>query len=524
MSNDTSTTAPPDPDTGPTPTASVPMPVSRLVPNPRNVRANMHLTDYYLRRIKANGVKVPVVAVAQDDGTFMVTMGHRRLAAAKMVGLEEIPVYVVEADGREAGEDFIEQLVENDADGREPLSELEQADALFGAAEAGMDLATVATRTGKTKAAVEQAVTTARTVGPGTRRALAQADDYEWTTEVLSVLGEFDDDPDAVERLITAHTSGYFAHQVTREENDRAETRARDQRRSELEAAGVRLLENPDDLGDDAQWLGNLVDAQGEPLDEDAHTACPGHVVTWDDDASEPEAILTYCLHPQANDHHDPAEFAPPPDPDSPTDDVSTSPAAPGTKDEGLPHKVKIEGNKAWRAALATRQDWLRGELFNRKTAPKPMQRFLTEQWLICPKPLQMWTGEVSRTAILAELLGQDKQAEAAQRAGWVPAAATPGRMVLTSFAIFAACFEKRITESQTWRHDKPQYDTEDIRADARTYLEFLGTIGYPLSPIEQAVISGEPYTPQDAPQPSEDEGDEGKDDAAEGDSAPDAA
>ena len=107
------------------------------------------------------------------------------------------------------------------------------------------------------------------------------------------------------------------------------------------------------------------------------------------------------------------------------------------------------------------------------------------------------WTGEVVRVSLLAELLGKDKHVDAAGRAAWVEANPTPGRLALLNFAPYAASFEKRISEVQTWRHDKPQFDTEEIRADARVYLRALGEMGYPLSPIEQAVIDGKPYTPE---------------------------
>jgi hypothetical protein len=68
---------------------------------------------------------------------------------------------------------------------------------------------------------------------------------------------------------------------------------------------------------------------------------------------------------------------------------------------------------------------------------------------------------------------------------------------MLLNFAVLAACYDKRIDEVQTWRHDAPQFDTEEIRADACVYLALLGQMGYPLAPVEQAIITGEHYTPR---------------------------
>jgi ParB family chromosome partitioning protein len=151
--------------------------------------------------------------------------------------------------------------------------------------------------------------------------------------------------------------------------------------------------------------------------------------------------------------------------------------------------------------------------VLSRKTAPKTLAPFITAQLLICSKPVQSWTGDVSRVALLAELLGQSKTDEAAGRAQWAPGNATPGRLMLLNFAVLAACYEKRIQEVQTWRHDEPSWDTEEIRADARTYLAFLGEVGYPLAPIEQAIISGDPYTPQAAEDADQDDQDADQDD-----------
>lgn len=174
-----------------------------------------------------------------------------------------------------------------------------------------------------------------------------------------------------------------------------------------------------------------------------------------------------------------------------------TGPAGPA-KDE-MPHKLKVEGNAAYRAALKTRREWLRTEFLSRKTAPKVLARFVTSQLLSCPKPVASWTGDVARVALLAELLGEEKTGDAEGRCEWAPANATPGRLMLMNFAVLAACYEKRMDQVQTWRHDRPSWDTDEIRADARVYLEFLGEVGYPLAPIEQAIISGEPYAPQES-------------------------
>ncbi|WP_127357647.1 hypothetical protein [Actinacidiphila soli] len=231
------------------------------------------------------------------------------------------------------------------------------------------------------------------------------------------------------------------------------------------------------------------------------HVSCPGHVAIWaEHDEVAPAAVMFLCTDPEAYGHALKEDDAPQEEPDEASMDAgkSAAPVKP-EKEEGMPYKLKVEGNAAHRAAGKTRREWLRTEFLSRKTAPKALAPFVTAQLLVCSKPVQSWTGDVSRVALLAELLGQSKTDEAAGRAEWAPGNATPGRLMLLNFAVLAACYEKRIQEVQTWRHDEPSWDTDEIRADARTYLAFLGEMGYRLAPIEQAIISGEPYTPQAA-------------------------
>ncbi|MCX4515905.1 hypothetical protein OHA27_37950 [Streptomyces sp. NBC_01619] len=319
------------------------------------------------------------------------------------------------------------------------------------------------------------------------------------------MLGEFDDDPDAVERLMTAHTNGRFSFQAARERDDRAEREARDAVRAQLAAAGTVLYETSSDLPAESDYVSNLVDAEGQPLDASAHTSCPGHAVTWDIDADESEraALVAMCADPEGNGHHDPDDLAPAAGSDASTKEEPTRSAP---KPDEVPYALKVEGNKQYRAARTARRKWLREELLTRKTAPKAVAPFVTEQLLACPKPVQSWSGDVSRVALLAELLGQQKTDPAAERAQWAPGNATPGRLMLLNFAVLAACHEKKLDDVQTWRHDAPQWDSEATRADARVYLAFLGELGYPLTAIEQAIITGEPFTLQNG-QESEDGG-----------------
>ncbi|GGX56021.1 ParB/RepB/Spo0J family partition protein [Streptomyces chartreusis] len=508
--------------------------------NPRNVRHSLELDDEFLNSIAENGVLVPVVVVQMNadvpdaEPVYELKMGHRRHAGARSGGIESIPSLILDPSLREAGQDYIEQLIENDAAFRRALSPLEQADALFGALEDGASVANVARRTGRSKEQVSQAAEAAQRLGQGTRTVLEANDAYDLDLEVLAALGEFDDDPDAVARLIEAHRHGTFTYQLSQERTDRAERTARETRRTELKRDGIRLWENASNLPPRAQWLEDLVDADGEDLDEAAHVRCPGHAVVWDDTGSaDPAALAALCLNPAAYSHYTPgtepaaqaaADHTVNADEDGeegeegedereePEDEEAQraaaeesararaeaeAKAAAESEQRKREHHRKLAGNKAYRAATEARRAFLR-QLIVRKSAPKPLAAWVTRTLLACPKPVQSWTGDVSRSAILADLLGlstDDGTAVSADdRATWTGATATPTRLLFVNFAVIAACYEKRIERANTWRQDQPEWDTEEIRADARVYLKTLGELGHQLSPVERNVIDDTPF------------------------------
>ncbi|MEU2284223.1 ParB/RepB/Spo0J family partition protein [Streptomyces sp. NPDC013178] len=476
-----------------TPVQRVTLQLGQIRVNENNVRQDLNLDDKFLKSVAANGVKVPVVVLPLGEDTYELKMGHRRYFAARATketeeeqDAIEVPAYVLDPSLREAGEDFIDQLIENDDDYRRGLTDLEQADALFGAVGAGMKQARVAELTGRSRKAVSQAVKTAKTVGERTRSALAETGTYDLDLEVLGVLGEFDDDPAAVDRLLEAYRAGRFEFQVQWERDDREEQQARAKVRPQLQEAGVRLAEDADTLPPTAELLRELPGPDGEPLSAQAHAECPGHVATWAENPGEPGEVDYFCTDPDRFGHLPPQED----DQEADGDGDEQPPQTPQTKPSEPSREYVKAGNKAYRAAEATRQAWLK-DLIGRKSAPKPLAAFVTAQLLTCPKPVAQWVGDVGRRNLVQELTGYDNPAE---RAG----SATPAKLTLLNFAVLAATFEKRMSETRTWRTDSTArsavYELHEIRGDARTWLSFLAEIGYPLSSVEQAIVDDEPY------------------------------
>ena len=105
--------------------------------------------------IAANGLIQPIV-VREREGTdfYQIIAGERRWRAAKMVGLSEVPVVILEADDKKASE---YALIENIQ--REDLNPIEEAmgyEALID--EYGMTQEQVAKQVGKSRAAVTNAM------------------------------------------------------------------------------------------------------------------------------------------------------------------------------------------------------------------------------------------------------------------------------------------------------------------------------------------------------------------------------
>jgi ParB family chromosome partitioning protein len=493
--------------------------VDQIRPNPRNVRRSLELDDEFLDSIAANGVTVPVVVVDQGDETYELKMGHRRHAASRLRNVEEIPAVILDPDLREAAEDYIEQLIENESAYRRGLTPLEQADALFGAVSEGKSAEEVARRTGRAVDEITLASQASKGLGQRSRTVIEASEAYDLDLEVLAALGEFDDDPEAVERLVRAHKTRSFTYRLSQEREARAERIARDGRRAQLRKDGIQLWEDVKSLPPRAQWLEELVNANGDALDPAAHTRCPGHAVVWDDSGADGDvaAVAAVCLNPSANGHRIPRSERPAsadaedlPDDEQETDEEAAERArekadrlkeaeaaraqaeAEAAAARRRKHAYNTAGNRAYRAATETRRAWLR-DLIARKTAPKALAGWVTQTLLAAPKPVRQWDGGLGRTRILAELLGVDRAEDSASTAGeritWTGGNATPTRLTMVNFAILAACYEKRMDPANSWRQDNPEIDTEEIRADARLWLRFLAEQGYELSPIELNLV-----------------------------------
>ena len=182
-----------DPPAGhiqPAPRSVAPRPmiaISLLTAHPGNVRRDLDLSADFVASIEANGVLVPL-RITPADGGYRVIDGHRRLAAAVKAGLAEVPADLAgDRAGDEPGQ-YLDMWTSHRH--RNPLTPIEEADALFAAHEAGATKARIRKSTGLKNPQVSAALSAARLSGD--TRATVEALSSEMTLEDLAVFAEFD--------------------------------------------------------------------------------------------------------------------------------------------------------------------------------------------------------------------------------------------------------------------------------------------------------------------------------------------
>ena len=128
------------------------LPVSKLVPRreqPRTVFDDASLQEL-ADSLRRYGVIQPVTARRIDGGFYQIIAGERRWRAARLAGLDEIPVRVIEADDRRTAElALVENLQREDLN---PIEEARGYQALIG--EYGLTQEYAARSVGRSRPAV----------------------------------------------------------------------------------------------------------------------------------------------------------------------------------------------------------------------------------------------------------------------------------------------------------------------------------------------------------------------------------
>ena len=128
------------------------LPLRKIEPNPLQPRKDFdpEALQALADSITAHGVIQPLTVREASDGYYQIIAGERRWRAARLAGLEEIPVHIIEADDREVME---LALIENLQ--REDLNPIEEAQGFRTLMEEyGLTQEQAAQRVGKSRPAV----------------------------------------------------------------------------------------------------------------------------------------------------------------------------------------------------------------------------------------------------------------------------------------------------------------------------------------------------------------------------------
>lgn len=127
--------------------------IENLFSHPNNPRKEIGDITELAESIKKNGVMQNLTVVKKDAENYMIIIGHRRAAAAKLAGLEVLPCAVVEMDEKQQ---IATMLLENMQ--RADLSIVEQAEGFQMMLNLGDSIAEVSEKTGFSESTVRRRI------------------------------------------------------------------------------------------------------------------------------------------------------------------------------------------------------------------------------------------------------------------------------------------------------------------------------------------------------------------------------
>lgn len=233
---------------------SAPMPLDVLRPHPANPRKDLGDLTELADSIRAHGVRQNLLVVPDPDepGAYRLVIGHRRAAAARLADLSTVPT-VVDHDLSPA--DQLElMLLENLQ--RSDLTAVEEADGYQGLLDLGVDVATIATRTGRSETTVRSRL---RLV-PLPEAARQAIHTHTATLDDVARLTQFEDDPQVHAALAGALGTADFDYRVKQESAARRARTAFAPHVQALVDAGATLVsdENPLPEWDDRETVAEV--------------------------------------------------------------------------------------------------------------------------------------------------------------------------------------------------------------------------------------------------------------------------
>jgi ParB family chromosome partitioning protein len=186
------------------------LPIDNVVPNPANPRKDVGDVTELAESIKAQGIRQNLLVVPMAAGMYMLVIGHRRHAAAKLAGLTEVPCVIADLSEREQHELM---LVENIQ--RSDLTPLEEADGFQGLLDLGEDVGEIAKATGRSRFTVRRRLKIASI--PTELRARVSKS-VQPSLEQWEVISRYAAYPDLQEKLVEAAGTDDWGYQCSHAE------------------------------------------------------------------------------------------------------------------------------------------------------------------------------------------------------------------------------------------------------------------------------------------------------------------
>ncbi|MCZ9330255.1 ParB/RepB/Spo0J family partition protein [Nocardia farcinica] len=505
-----------------------------------NVRTDASIDAPFVASVREHGLIQYPSAFLNEDMRVQIIDGQRRILAARAAELAEVPVILrrhlvagsVAEAVREAAR-IAKQVVANDQ--REDLTTAHR----LAAVEQMLNLGVTPTTAAKQLSMDVAEVKAVREVAKSSRAREAAAADQLTLSQAAALL-EFEDDPDAVERLMSAAERGQFEHAAAAIREQRREEAARAAVAAEFAERGWTVLEAWPKYSEFGTYtpIRLLRTAEGEEPGEDQVT--PEH---W---AVALEKVARY-VHAETGEEIDRFEidWRTQHDPDRDAEDgyhfaqvrvevawtpayfctdveaaglTSTYSGGRGEQQEQTAEEAEaaaeaeraerrrvIECNALARAATTRRREWVREKLGGRK---RWTGGAVLAARVMCADA-EIISGHSARE-LAADLLGRSAINAAAELHAAAEAVERDDRgcVVLTALAIGAveARMQRRAAKPE---QEQPSYwRTEDdprsmaryaavTRELTRAYLRWLESQGYVLAPVERVAI-GE-LTPDEA-------------------------
>ncbi|WP_433622105.1 hypothetical protein [Nocardia sp. CA-120079] len=301
-----------------------------------NVRATFRIDDHpaQVASIKERGVRDPINATREADGSVQADDGQVRILIAREVGTPWIPVFITAGPvGLSDNERRIERTLDqiNFNERRIPLTKADYAAGVALMLDLGANVTRVAKglQTGR-----EQVKAQAKIAASATATALLDSDQFG--LDELAVIGHYETlgDTDAVQRLTRCTRTG-FTIEVKRILAERAAQRNRLQAALPYAAHGFGILAaEPDTSGPDTDYI------PAELL-----TTIDGHPVTFEHINTDPTRWVVY-LHIEANGQLVEKTSGAVIDPD--TVDPNTHNNTDAAPEPGLVHADQVEWRDRW--------------------------------------------------------------------------------------------------------------------------------------------------------------------------------